>query len=142
LDFGHWAAHKLEQVSDYRIRHGEAVAVGIALDTVYARRMGYIDAQSCERVLALLEKLGFELFAKELLLADEDGNLVLLNGLEEFREHLGGQLTITLLYGIGEGFETHEMVQPKIVASINELQERQALREQRVVPLAGRRKAS
>jgi 3-dehydroquinate synthase len=142
LDFGHWAAHKLEQVSDYRIRHGEAVAVGIALDTVYARRMGYIDAQSCERILVLLEKLGFELFAKELLLADEEGNLVVLNGLEEFREHLGGQLTITLLRGIGEGFETHEMDQAKIVASINELQERQALREQRVVPLTGRRKAS
>ncbi|MCD6051864.1 MAG: aroB 2 [Verrucomicrobia bacterium] len=142
LDFGHWAAHKLEQVSDYRIRHGEAVAVGIALDTVYARRMGYLDAQSCERVLALLERLGFELFANELLLADATGNLVLLNGLEEFREHLGGQLTITLLRGIGEGFETHEMIQPKIVAAIEELQERQSLREQRIVPLTRRQQES
>jgi len=141
LDFGHWAAHKLEQVSDYRIRHGEAVAIGIALDTVYARRMGYLDAQSCERVLTLLGKLGFELFANELLLADATGNLVLLNGLEEFREHLGGQLTITLLRGIGEGFETHEMVPAKIVASIHELQERQAVREQRIIPLTGRQKA-
>ncbi|HEY1170720.1 MAG TPA: 3-dehydroquinate synthase [Verrucomicrobiae bacterium] len=142
LDFGHWAAHKLEQVSDYRIRHGEAVAVGIALDTVYARRMGYLDAQSCERVLVLLEKLGFELFANELLLADATGNLVLLNGLEEFREHLGGQLTITLLRGIGQGFETHEMVQANIVAAIEELQERQNLREQRIVPLTRRKQES
>ncbi len=141
LDFGHWAAHKLEQVSDYRIRHGEAVAVGIALDTIYARRMGYLDAKSCERILNLLEQLGFDLFAHELLLADATGNLVVLNGLEEFREHLGGQLTITLLRGIGEGFETHEMVPAKIVASIHELQERHAQREQRIVPLAGRQQA-
>src|SRR5690606_927119 len=32
LDFGHWAAHKLEYMTDYKMRHGEAVAVGMALD--------------------------------------------------------------------------------------------------------------
>lgn len=137
LDFGHWAAHKLEQLSEYRIRHGEAVAVGIALDTIYARRMGFLDAKDCERVLTLLEQLGFELFANELLLADGTGNLVILNGLEEFREHLGGQLTITLLKGIGQGFEVHDMVLPKVLASIYELQARHQQREQRIVPLAG-----
>src|SRR5213079_694783 len=63
LDFGHWAAHKLEQLSDYAIRHGEAVAIGIALDVIYSRRMGYIDASSAERILQLLEILGYELFA-------------------------------------------------------------------------------
>jgi 3-dehydroquinate synthase len=56
LDFGHWAAHKLEQISDYRIRHGEAVAIGIALDTIYSRAMGYLDTVSCEPILALLEQ--------------------------------------------------------------------------------------
>ena len=60
LDFGHWSAHKLEQLSEYRIRHGEAVAIGIALDVVYARRMEFLDATSAERILGLLERLGFE----------------------------------------------------------------------------------
>ena len=32
LDYGHWAAHKLENLSQHRLRHGEAVAVGMALD--------------------------------------------------------------------------------------------------------------
>src|ERR1043165_2572486 len=67
LDFGHWAAHKLEQLSEYRLRHGEAVAIGIALDVIYARRMGYLDRAAERRVLSLLELLGFELFASELL---------------------------------------------------------------------------
>src|SRR5262245_54043234 len=44
LDFGHWAAHKLEQISDYKLRHGEAVAVGIAVDVVYSRRLGFLSA--------------------------------------------------------------------------------------------------
>ena len=124
LDFGHWAAHKLEQLSEYRIRHGEAVAIGIALDVVYARRMGFLDPASAERILRLLEKLGFDLWANELLNVDSQDDLMLLLGLEEFREHLGGPLTITLLQSIGHGFEAHEMNLNKVIDSIYELKER------------------
>ncbi len=143
LDFGHWAAHKLEPLSDYRIRHGEAVAAGIALDVVYARRMGYLDAASTERVLRLIENLGFEIFFNELLHVDSSGTLVILKGLEEFREHLGGELTITLLKGIGEGFEVHEMHAPTVRAAISELEERHRGRRSEaggsdVVPLFSR----
>jgi 3-dehydroquinate synthase len=128
LDFGHWAAHKLEQLSDYKLRHGEAVAVGIALDVIYSRKMGFLDAASAGRVLTLLERLGFDLFANELLNVDSDHNLHVIGGLMEFREHLGGQLTITLLRAIGHGFEVHEMSLPKVVEAIYELQERHAAR--------------
>ena len=124
LDFGHWAAHKLEQLTDYAMRHGEAVAIGIALDTIYSRKVGCLDSASAERVLHLLEKLGFELFANELLNVDSEGDLMVLKGLEEFREHLGGQLTLTLLKAIGQGFEVHTMNLPRVIESIYELQER------------------
>jgi 3-dehydroquinate synthase len=125
LDFGHWAAHKLEQLSEYRIRHGEAVAVGIALDVIYSRRKGFLDDASAERILRLIELLGFDLFASELTHEDADGSLIVLNGLEEFREHLGGELTITLLRGIGQGFEVHEMDREVVEQSIHELESRQ-----------------
>jgi len=124
LDFGHWAAHKLEQLSNFQISHGEAVAIGIALDVIYSREIGLLDAQSCERILKLLKQLGFNLFADELLKADANGHLQILAGLEEFREHLGGELTITLLKEIGRGVEVHEMNQAKIVEAIHELRER------------------
>jgi 3-dehydroquinate synthase len=109
LDFGHWAAHKLEPMSEYRIRHGEAVAIGIALDTLYSCQQGWLARSDTDRVLALLKQLGFDLFTDELLLADSDLRLLVLNGLDDFQEHLGGPLTITLLRGIGEGFEVHEV---------------------------------
>jgi 3-dehydroquinate synthase len=124
LDFGHWAAHKLEQLSSFQISHGEAVAVGIALDVVYSREAGLLDVKSTERILKLLERLGFNLFADELLNVDAKGNLQILNGLEEFREHLGGGLTVTLLKEIGRGVEVHEMNPKKIVSAIHELHER------------------
>jgi 3-dehydroquinate synthase len=125
LDFGHWSAHKIEQLSEYRIRHGEAVAAGIALDTIYSRNMGYVDAASTERILDLLQSLGFDLFANEMLHTGSEDSLVLLEGLEEFREHLGGQLAITLLKGIGQGFEVHQINLPKMIDAIHELKERQ-----------------
>jgi 3-dehydroquinate synthase len=135
LDFGHWAAHKLEQLSEYNIRHGEAVAVGIALDVVYSRNIGLLDATSCERVLTLLQKLGYELFANELLNIDADNQILVLKGLEEFREHLGGELTITLLKAIGQGIEVHEVNMPKMLESIYELQQRHLAQGRRVITL-------
>jgi 3-dehydroquinate synthase len=128
LDFGHWAAHKLEQLSNFEITHGEAVAIGIALDALYSNLRGYLDPRSAERILCLLEALGFELFAPELFHASGHDELSVLRGLDEFREHMGGQLAITLLRGIGEGFEVHEMSRPHIVEAIGLLQARQSER--------------
>ena len=125
LDFGHWAAHKLEQLSEYTLRHGEAVAIGIALDVVYSRCLGLLDSASTERILRLLEHLEFELFANELLNVDSEGDLMVIKGLEEFREHLGGELTVTLLKAIGHGIEVHEMNHALVMNAIRELQERQ-----------------
>jgi 3-dehydroquinate synthase len=137
LDFGHWAAHKLEQLSEYKICHGEAVAIGLALDVIYSRNIGPLDSASCERILGLLEKLGFDLFANELLNMDADNQILILKGLEEFREHLGGELTITLLRSIGAGIEVHEVNLPKMLDSIYELQQRHAQTARRVITLHG-----
>lgn len=124
LDFGHWAAHKLEQLSNYEIRHGEAVAIGIALDTIYSKNMGFIPKRSCQRILNLIHSLGFDLFSNHLLDKSVKGNgeYEVICGLEEFREHLGGKLTITLLKDIGEGFETNEMNLDVIRDALLELQ--------------------
>src|SRR5262249_54053426 len=115
-------------------RHGEAVAIGIALDVVYARKMGFIDAASADRVLQLLETLGFELFASELLHVNSQNALLVLDGLEEFREHLGGELTITLLKQIGTGFEIHEINLPKVIESLYELKQRHEQSDKKIIP--------
>jgi 3-dehydroquinate synthase len=109
LDFGHWAAHKLESLTHSRLRHGEAVAIGVALDALYSAEIGYIDTTDAERVVRLLQRLGFHLWDHALEAPDAAGHLGLLDGLTEFREHLGGELTVTLLGSIGKGVEVHEM---------------------------------
>ncbi len=103
LDFGHWAAHKLEQLSNYQLRHGEAVALGIALDCTYSYLIDKLSEENLIDILCLLREIGFDLYTD---LFEED---TLLQGLKEFQEHLGGELTITLLDDIGCGTEVHHM---------------------------------
>ena len=124
LDFGHWAAHKVEQLSRFQISHGDAVAIGIAIDVIYSRNAGRLDAPSAARILNLLEGLGFRLFTHELLNTDAGGQLQILSGLEEFREHLGGELSVTLLKEIGQCIQAHEMNGQIISDAIHELRGR------------------
>jgi 3-dehydroquinate synthase len=128
LDFGHWAAHKLEQISDFEIGHGEAVAIGIAVDLLYAAEAGMLAEADCARILALIEGVGFSLFSERLVERDAAGQLLVLRGLEEFREHLGGELTITLVTAPGEKVEVHEMDEAKVVTALERLKERALVR--------------
>ena len=107
LDFGHWSAHKLEQLSGFKILHGEAVALGIVLDTFYSALSGLLPMQKAERIIQLFIKLGFEITNPLLDIRDESSEI--LKGLQEFREHLGGRLTVMLLSDIGVGEEVHDL---------------------------------
>ncbi|WP_020530834.1 3-dehydroquinate synthase [Flexithrix dorotheae] len=122
LDFGHWSAHKLEQLTNFEVRHGEAVAIGIALDVTYSYLQNRINKSDWEQVIQLIKDLGFELYHPGLSQKDEQGNLQVLNGLNEFREHLGGELTIMLLEELGKGIEVHEMDNDLIIQSITLLE--------------------
>jgi 3-dehydroquinate synthase len=118
LDFGHWAAHKLETLTRHGLRHGEAVAIGIALDTRYSVLAELLPQADGARVHRLLAGLGFRLWDDALDLRDETGRRRVLAGLAEFQEHLGGELTITLLEGIGRGVEVHEMHEQLVETAI------------------------
>ena len=111
LDFGHWAAHKLEHMTNYRLRHGEAVAIGMALDCTYSYLTGLLNKAEWEQVIKTLKQLGFELYdpALGINLIEEALTDSIFAGLVEFREHLGGELAIMLLKKLGEGLEVDQV---------------------------------
>lgn len=124
LDYGHWSAHRLESLTHYHLRHGEAVAIGIALDARYSVATGLLGAGAEERICRLLERLGFCLWHPALAMRDAQGRHAVLQGLREFREHLGGELTITLLADLGTGIEVHAMAEAEVLAAIDWLASR------------------
>lgn len=124
LDFGHWVAHRLEPMSGFTVSHGRAVATGMAVDLLYAKHKGLLSPADCDRILSLITRAGFHLWHDELTARSPDGTPGILRGLEEFREHLGGQLTITLVTAPGTAVEVHEMDNTLVLAAIEELRAR------------------
>ena len=107
LDFGHWSAHKVEQLSDFTIRHGEAVAMGISLDSAYSFLSGKLEETDAKTIVDVLKSLGFSVTHPLMDIQNEESPV--LKGLNEFREHLGGQLTIMLMESVGRGEEVHQL---------------------------------
>lgn len=116
LDFGHWSAHRLESLTDYSVRHGEAVAIGLAIDCLYAARTLGLPRSDAQRVIDCLQRLGLP--TTHSALGDPNP---LLDGLEEFRQHLGGRLTLTMIKGIGDPIDIHEVDDVEMRAAIAEL---------------------
>ncbi|MDX1679407.1 MAG: 3-dehydroquinate synthase [Akkermansiaceae bacterium] len=124
LDYGHWAAHKLEALTDYRLSHADAVAIGIALDTLYAAKADICDPSLAERVLAVIQALGLPIHHPGLNWTDEGGERRVFEGIHEFREHLGGELTVLMLADIGKGVDVHDIDLEIMAECIEELGKR------------------
>jgi len=124
LDFGHWAAHRLEGLSDYAVRHGQGVAIGIALDSHYAWRTGLLGRGEFDAILDAFVRAGLPVWHPLLEQRDAEGTLAVVEGIEQFREHLGGRLCITLPDGIGQRVEVNDMDLALIEEGITFLKER------------------
>lgn len=123
LDYGHWSAHRLEAMSNFELRHGEAVAIGVAVDTVYSSLVHGLPKADADRVLLALQRLGLLIDHPALQRTDE-----LFNGLEEFRQHLGGRLTLTMLKAIGQPIDVHEIDRARMAEAIQIVVDRVTLR--------------
>jgi 3-dehydroquinate synthase len=129
LDFGHWSAHKLEQLTNHALGHGEAVAIGIALDTTYSFLAGFLPEDDWRRIISIFPAMGLAVYVPELEQhppsedAAEDAPGSVLRGLDEFREHLGGALTILMLRSIGAPFDVHEIRRDVMIRSIGVLRD-------------------
>jgi 3-dehydroquinate synthase len=136
LDFGHWAAHRLEDLTDHRLRHGEAVAIGLALDSTYSWLKGWLGEPDWRRIVDLFVALRLAVYAPELgeHLDSADHPRSVLRGLEQFREHLGGRLTVMLLDRIGHAFDVHEIDTGAMIRSVEVLKRIQAAGSSRAVP--------
>ena len=121
LDFGHWSAHKLERMTHHRLGHGEAVAIGIALDVCYAVSQGLLTTDERDAILDAMHAVGLPIWDAACHEDAPTGGLALLKGLEDFREHLGGQLTITLPRGIGARVEVNHIDHAAMTAALGTL---------------------
>jgi len=117
LDFGHWSAHKIEAISEYTVPHGEAVSIGLAVDVLYSVEKLGLDQSCADRVVDCLRRLGLPIWHPIL----DSHRKQLLLGLEEFRQHLGGRLTVTMLESVGRPVNVHEIDHDAMDKAVNTL---------------------
>jgi 3-dehydroquinate synthase len=123
LDFGHWSAHKLESITNHKVKHGEAVAMGICLDAYIAVAMNLISVETGEEIIDTFKACGFNIWHEELEARDSHGQLLILKGLREFQEHLGGELTLAMPTKIGSITNIHEMPENIVEGALSQLKE-------------------
>jgi len=109
LDFGHWAAHRIESLTENEVKHGEAVAMGICIDMYAAAQMEMVSNETAEDVVNTLLSCGYTLWHDILEECDKTGSLKIMQGLKEFQEHLGGELTLAIPTCIGKVSNVHIM---------------------------------
>jgi 3-dehydroquinate synthase len=124
LDFGHWAAHRLESISGHTLRHGEAVALGIAMDMHCAAYLGFISADECEYVCNAMERCGLSLWHDSLLKRSSSGQWEVLAGIEQFRKHMGGRLTLAMPGGLGAYTDINDLPHNLVIRAIEDLKRR------------------
>ncbi len=121
MDFGHWSAHHLEMLSGHALRHGEAVAVGIVLDMIIARNRQLVNKKEYQLVCRGLQESGFLLWHPLLEKKEENGLLCIYHGLEEFRQHLGGKLTLIMPNNLGKKCEINSISPDEVKQAIQEM---------------------
>jgi len=122
LDFGHWSAHKLELMSGFAISHGQAVATGVLLDSIYAEKKGWLTKAEMSAIGDGFRRSGFHLWFDELNQRDAEGLRIIFGGLKDFQEHLGGELTVTFPRGLGARHEVHEIDLALMELALQELE--------------------
>jgi 3-dehydroquinate synthase len=127
LDFGHWAAHRIEIMSDYRLGHGEAVSIGICIDSYVAMQQGFISEDEMDAILSAFLACGLPVWDEILNQRNGNGRLEIIGGLEQFREHLGGRMAVTLPHGIGKKIEVDHIDTTTVEEGIQFLEARRGI---------------
>ena len=123
VDFGHTFSSTLEERSEYELRHGEAVAVDMALTCELAARLGILDRDECDRILDTFAILGLPVSS-----AISSGSSA-ADAMAVTMAHRGGNLNLVVPESVGLGtFVVEEdSVPPHVVApAIDALRERDA----------------
>lgn len=117
LNLGHTIGHALETLSNYTIRHGEAVSIGMAAEALLAQQLGVTSPEVVSRIHKVLRKWSLPLYHP--LLENE----TLLEMIQHDKKHKRGKLQWPLPNQIGKVILVSDIDAPSIIRAIETLRE-------------------
>ncbi len=97
LNLGHTIGHAVEVASGYRLRHGEAVAIGLVAEATLAESLGLAGTGVARRIGAALENLGLPVAIPEQLSPE-----AIAQAMTADKKRAGGTIRFTLPVAIGD----------------------------------------
>lgn len=99
LNFGHTAGHAIEQATAFKVPHGFAVGIGMAIEAILSNQRGLLPQSDLDRVLRILDSYGLLRYAGTLKKVRTDG--VIRAALSD-KKNVGGAIRIVLIERIGK----------------------------------------
>jgi shikimate kinase / 3-dehydroquinate synthase len=109
LNYGHTIGHAIEQASGYRLRHGEAVAIGMAVEARIGEKIGITQPGLAKKICDVLEKLDLPTKIPSGL-----DPTVIRRSLQVDKKNRSGKARLSLPISIGEANEGYEIEEKEL----------------------------
>ena len=111
LNYGHTIGHAIESVSDFRVRHGEAVAIGMLAAASISNKLGILDKEAVTRLTNVITSAGLPTGLPGLQLES------LVQAMKHDKKILQGKIRFILPRAIGNVLVTDE-VNPALIEEV------------------------
>ena len=111
LNYGHTVGHAVEAISNFRLKHGQAVAIGMMAAAKISRRMGLLQENELVRLEEVITQAGLPTKMPDLT---RDEKEKLLEVIKHDKKVLNGKVRFVLLKSIGNAIVSDE-VQPALI---------------------------
>jgi 3-dehydroquinate synthase len=111
LNYGHTIGHAIESISDFKVEHGKAVAVGMLAAARISNHMGMFDKSELTRLKDVVEKAGLPTSMPDLE-AEK-----IIQAMKHDKKVLREKVRFVLLKSIGDAFITDE-VSPSVIEKV------------------------
>lgn len=118
LNLGHTFAHAVEQASNYRVRHGEAVAIGLVAAAHLSAALGYAPPALQEEVERLLRRLTLPVRIPAGLAPE-----ALLAAMGQDKKRAAGRLRFVLIARPGEVFVAGDVPEQQVLQTLRALRQ-------------------
>jgi len=103
LNYGHTIGHAIETVSDFQLKHGQAVAIGMTAAARISQKMGILDVSEVTRLTHVINNAGLPTEIPALNTKE------IMQAMQHDKKVLQGKIRFVLLKAIGHAFITNEV---------------------------------
>ena len=111
LNYGHTIGHAIETVSNFQLKHGQAVAIGMTAEARISSRMGILDKGDVVGLTDVIKKAGLPTDMPDIKVAD------IISAMKHDKKVRQDKIRFVLLKSIGDAFITDE-VSPSLVEEV------------------------